>query len=67
MWWWGGYHWWPGPVLMAGGMLVCVAVMALMMGRGRMPGIGGMGGHVRLLGPEPPRTAPGGHVRTDPR
>ncbi len=44
MWWWGSYHWWPGPVLMGAGMLVCVAVMALMMGRGRMPGMGGMCG-----------------------
>lgn len=43
--WWGSYHgWWPGPVLMAVGMLVCVTVMALMMGRGRMPSMGGMCG-----------------------
>lgn len=42
--WWGGYHWWPGPVLMVVGMLACMAVMALMMGHGRMPGMGGMRG-----------------------
>ena len=42
--WWGGYHWWPGLVLMGVGMLACVAVMALMMGHGRMPGMGGMCG-----------------------
>jgi putative membrane protein len=40
--WWGGFHWWwSGPVLMCVGMLVCMAVMALMMGHGR--GMGGMG------------------------
>ncbi len=44
MWWWGGYHWWPGPVLMGVGMLACAAVMALMMSRGRMPGMRGMCG-----------------------
>lgn len=44
MWWWGSYHWWPGLVLMCVGMLVCVAVMALMMGHGRMPGLGSMCG-----------------------
>jgi uncharacterized membrane protein len=38
MWWWSGYPWlWFGPVLMAVFMVVCMAVMALMMGRGRMP------------------------------
>jgi uncharacterized membrane protein len=43
--WWGGYHWWwPGLVLMCVGMLACVAVMALTMGHGRMPGMGGMCG-----------------------
>jgi uncharacterized membrane protein len=47
MWWWGGYHWWPGPVLMGVGMLACMAVMALMMGHGRMPGMGGMRGFWR--------------------
>ncbi len=47
MWWWGGYHWWPGPVLMGVGMLACVAVMAVMMGHGRMPGMGGMCGFWR--------------------
>ena len=46
MWWWGGYHWWwPGPVLMAVFMVVCMAVMAVRMGHGRMPaGMGGMCG-----------------------
>ena len=44
MWWWGGYHWWPGPVLMGVGMLACVVVIALMMSHGRMPGMGGMCG-----------------------
>jgi uncharacterized membrane protein len=39
MWWW-----WPVPVLMAVCMLACVAGMALMMARGRMPGMGGMCG-----------------------
>jgi uncharacterized membrane protein len=48
MWWWSGYHWWwPGLVLMCVGMLACVAVMALMMGHGRMPGMGGMCGFWR--------------------
>ena len=43
MWWWSGYHWWwAGPVLMCVGMLACMAVMALMMGHGRMPGMAGM-------------------------
>lgn len=38
MWWWGGYHWWPGLVLMAVFMVACMAGMAFMMGHGRMSG-----------------------------
>lgn len=46
---WGGYHlWWPGPVLMAVFMVVCVALMARMMGHGRMSA--GMGGMHRSTG-----------------
>jgi uncharacterized membrane protein len=36
--------WWTIPVLMAVCMLACMAGMALMMGRGRIPGMGGMCG-----------------------
>ncbi len=42
--WRGSYHWRPGPALMAAGVLACVTVMALMMSRGRMPGMAGVGG-----------------------
>jgi uncharacterized membrane protein len=46
MMWWGGYHWWwPGLGLMAAFMAVCVVVMVVMMGRGRLSqGMGGMCG-----------------------
>src|SRR6266700_172673 len=56
MMWWGGYHywgsgyhwWWAGLVVMAVFMVVCFAVMALMMGRGRMSTcMGGMFGSWR--------------------
>ncbi|HEX9359004.1 MAG TPA: hypothetical protein VF933_35005 [Streptosporangiaceae bacterium] len=56
MMWWGGYHywgsgyhwWWAGLVVMAVFMVVCFAVMALMMGHGRMSTcMGGMFGSWR--------------------
>ena len=66
MWYWTGGFWWPGFVLMAVGMVICMVMMVRMMG-----GMGGvwMCGFGRWLEPRDREDAdertPGDRARTD--